>query len=148
MRIGERGSLSPAGDLMAFGLTVVIVVSLYSLMVGSISDEGKGSELDPSVLGAIQDWSALDRDGDGVLEAQSVLDMRSGTSADPFPMEGTYLVTINWSGSDHRIIVHDRNVRTDIEALSAGPSHSVMVRVDSGHSIEVGRISVMNGRII
>jgi hypothetical protein len=69
MRIGDVGAVSPAGDLLAFSLAVVIVAALV-VNIGLVEDDGDGLLCCPGFteIMALQKWSGFDPDGDGVLD--------------------------------------------------------------------------------
>ncbi|MGA1848257.1 MAG: hypothetical protein ACMUHB_02855 [Thermoplasmatota archaeon] len=69
MRIGDVGAVSPAGDLLAFSLAVVMIVALVA-KVGTIEEDREGSSNGLTILevNELHDWGGFDPDGDGVLD--------------------------------------------------------------------------------
>ncbi|MBN1540413.1 MAG: hypothetical protein JW939_09735 [Candidatus Thermoplasmatota archaeon] len=92
MRIGDVGAVSHAGDLLAFSLAVVIVLSLI-YGVGTIgSDEPDEGPVDwVFVLGSIRTWKGFDPDGDGILEMEAISCLDSIKRC-PFPLNGDVTV--------------------------------------------------------
>jgi hypothetical protein len=69
MRAGERGSISPAGDLIAFGVALAIVVGLSGILPLMFPEKNSRDRIEPEAISAFLSWSGWDRDGDGIIEA-------------------------------------------------------------------------------
>ncbi|MGA1865856.1 MAG: hypothetical protein ACMUFK_00145 [Thermoplasmatota archaeon] len=135
MRIGDVGAVSCAGDLLAFSLAIVIVLSL---IYGVGTMEGDGPEKDPVdwvfVLGSIRTWRGFDPDGDGILEMEAISSLDSFKSC-PFPLSGevtvafrsvSFFLSFHFSQgfldssvgmAEHRSIVHGCTVLIDNGAV-------------------------------
>ncbi len=75
MRIGDVGAVSPAGDLLAFSLAVVIIAALV-VKVGVMEEDREGYSKGPTILELtrLHDWSGFDPDSDGVLDPYPRID--------------------------------------------------------------------------
>jgi hypothetical protein len=69
MRIGDVGAVSPAGDLLAFSLAVVIIAALV-VKVGSAGDDKDDILGGPTIseVRSLHGWPGFDPDGDGTLD--------------------------------------------------------------------------------
>jgi hypothetical protein len=90
MRIGDVGAVSPAGDLLAFSLAVVIIGMLL-MKIGAVEvyqDDSQNGPTVPEVKVLLQ-WNGFDPDGDGVLDPFTNLD---GPELPHVPVDGSLVV--------------------------------------------------------
>jgi len=104
MRIGDVGAVSPAGDLLAFSLAVILVAALV-VKVGSTGDEDRAVFDGPTEaeVRAFHLFTGFDMNDDGVLEFQTG---SNGPFTDRVPVEGTVVARMECQGSsiDHLFI--------------------------------------------
>ena len=98
MRVGNEGSVSPVSDLLAFGLSICIVLGLGSALAGELrGDESQGSSLTGEELEIIRDWRGWEDDGDLILEMDRLISIGSGDRPRAvLGLEGDVLVKITW----------------------------------------------------
>ncbi|MGA1872249.1 MAG: hypothetical protein ACMUHY_01130 [Thermoplasmatota archaeon] len=100
MRIGDVGTVSPVGDLLAFSLSVLIVFSIIYGVRTSGADEEISNATDwVSTMVIIKEWEGFDPDHDGLIEPWN-LDSGMGGDLPVFPFEEETMVTFR---SDQRI---------------------------------------------
>jgi hypothetical protein len=87
MRIGDVGAVSQVGDLLAFSLAVVLVLTLiYQVEVRAREDDDpEGTDWLQTAM-AIRTWEVLDPDGDGVVDLDGITE-RIANAETPFPVE-------------------------------------------------------------
>lgn len=144
MRSGDAGSISPAGDLFAFGICIVIVLSLSS-MVPLLAGDGPGDEgLPPRTLSAILAWRGWDRNGDGVLESESLREIfRSDGFGAPF--DDDLVVVISYAQERFEFQFHEGDCRPCEGQEGFGIRHSLRVLVEEKGEYHPGTMTVGRG---
>ena len=102
MRVGNEGSVSPVSDLLAFGLSICIVLGLGSALAGElIGDERRGASLTGEELEIIRDWRGWEENGDSILEEPRLISIRSGDRPSAvLGLEGDIYVSITWENGN------------------------------------------------
>ncbi len=102
MRVGNEGSVSPVSDLLAFGLSICIVLGLGSALAGELRrDDGRGASLSGEELEIIRDWRGWEENDDSLLEEPRLISIRSGDRPIAvLGLEGDVHVTITWEGGN------------------------------------------------
>jgi hypothetical protein len=138
MRAGERGSISPTGDLIAFSIAIAIVLSLTWALRSMAPEEAGSDRLTPGTISFFLSWPVWDMDGDGVLEESSI----EGTGANlTVPLDGSYLVNIEFSGKGYDFLFeHGRTM--DMREVRIGITHSTAVLVASNGRTVPGSMSI------
>jgi hypothetical protein len=87
MRIGDVGAVSHIGDLLAFSLSVVLVMSLiYQVEFSNKGYEAREEDDWISVIISIRSWTGFDPDQDGMVDLDGIHD-RLSKFQDPFPFQ-------------------------------------------------------------
>ncbi|MBN1389481.1 MAG: hypothetical protein JXA22_02450 [Candidatus Thermoplasmatota archaeon] len=122
MRIGDVGAVSHIGDLLAFSLAVVIVLSL-TYGIGMMENDPAGETVDwVHVLSSIRTWKGFDPDGDGILETCTTFSTEDIQSTS-FPLEGRVLVTFR----SETFLIGFHFVDGEFERSKGAPQHDSMV---------------------
>lgn len=142
MRIGDVGSVSPAGDLLAFGLAVLIVVGLGSGLYDARDPRPEDAVISGRELDSIRSWVGFDPDGDGDVDALSVISLvERGVSGEPLPCRGDLIVGVEWGTVEHHLLFRDGIMEAvEGDAAGSGVRHSLTVVVDLGSGTTPGRI--------
>ncbi len=98
MRVGNEGSVSPIGDLLAFGLSICIVLGLGSALAGElIGDERPVASLTGEELEIIRDWRGWEEDDDSIPEESLLISISLGDRPSAvLGLEGDIHVSITW----------------------------------------------------
>jgi hypothetical protein len=144
MKAGERGSISPAGDLIAFGVALAIVVGLSGILPLMFPDPSNDDGIEPEAISAFLSWSGWDRDGDGILEESSL----EGLSDSPLtiPLDGSYRVTLSFGDRDLIFLFEDGRISTSSPAPDVSLTHSVSILVRVGDGIVPGTMTISEVR--
>jgi hypothetical protein len=93
MRVGDVGSVSQVGDLLAFSLALVLVMSMIYQIETVQCEDGGMEEFDwPSSIVSIRNWKGFDPDQDGIVDLTGIQE-RVKTSPNSFPIKDRTLVT-------------------------------------------------------
>lgn len=148
MRIGDVGAVSPIGDLLAFSLAVVIVVSLvYSVGTNERNDTEKSEEDWTDILISVRGWIGFDPDQDGFLELRPPSDLVPESEVE-FPVPGIVTVTFNMCDMEYGYRFIDRSLDLDTPEpahLSIVHGCSVIVETPDGVFPSLMEISVSAG---
>ena len=109
MRVGNEGSVSPIGDLLAFGLSICIVLGLGSALAGElIGDERPVDSLTGDELEIIRDWRGWEEHGDSILEESRLISIDSGDRPSAvLGLEGDIYVSITWESGNLSVRFED-----------------------------------------
>lgn len=93
MRIGDVGSVSHVGDLLAFSLAIVLVLNLiYQVEITGNDDQDVETSNWTLNMIMIKTWPVFDPNGDGVIDLD-MIHKRLNATVEPFPIEGDLIVT-------------------------------------------------------
>jgi hypothetical protein len=93
MRIGDVGTVSHIGDLLAFSLAVMLVMSLIYQVEVRNTDENDTDRVDwQNILISIKGWAGFDPNDDGVLELDGIIERIIGMEI-PFPLNQKVIVS-------------------------------------------------------
>ena len=144
MRAGGRGSISPAGDLIAFGIALAIVVGLSGILPLMFPEPESDGGIDPEAISAFLSWSGWDRDGDGILEESSLDDQSNNERM--IPLDGGYWVTLSFGDRDLIFLFEDGRISTDALAPDVSLTHSVSILVRIGNDLVPGTMTISEVR--
>ena len=140
MRVEDVGSLSPAGDLLAFSLALILTFGLISTLSSSIHKE-EGSFPFEQTFRSILDWEFLDDDGDGLLELPS--NSTYEESSKFIRSDLSFIVRMRTDGSDLSFSVIEgipQTLNEDLRVVSVTHSISVLIEVDQ--IVQAGSLSI------
>jgi hypothetical protein len=143
MRAGERGSISPAGDLIAFGIALAIVVGLSGILPLMFSENESDDGVDPGAISAFLAWSGWDRDGDGILELQNIEELPSYAT---IALDGSYWVSVSVGERTFGFFFRDGKVSSDAPAPDLGITHSASILIRSGDRTILGLMAISEVR--
>ncbi|MCK5772306.1 MAG: hypothetical protein KAH57_00820 [Thermoplasmata archaeon] len=137
MRVGNEGSVSPVGDLLAFGLSICIVLGLGSALAGElIGDERPVASLTGEELEIIRDWRGWEEDDDSIPEESLLISISSGDRPSAvLGLEGDIYVSITWESGDLSVWFQDgRLLGTDPIPEGTMMLHglTVLIQTDEG----------------
>lgn len=98
MRIGDVGTVSHVGDLLAFSLAVILVLSLI-FQVGEKAEEAEqaGNDEWVSLIISLRSWEGFDQDNDGIIDLDGIHERLSAIQ-EPFPTENEVHVSFLFEG--------------------------------------------------
>lgn len=125
MRIGDVGSISPSGELVAFALAVSVVLAL-SIYLTSLQEGEEPPVISAEEIRTISLWKGLDPDQDGLImvkDGELVTDLEKW----PFPLSGRIGLVLShndlemtWFCDEGVIIknVEDFRISSEVHGLS------------------------------
>ena len=117
MRVGERGSVSPVGDMLAFAISLTIVGVLALMLFPGTEEAGRSGEITGEDLLFISRSSLFDPDGDGRIETVGGVESVNGTGyRSQLPFGGKLLISIVWEKGEMTILF--------VDGLPMGPERS------------------------
>lgn len=134
MRVGDDASISPAGDMIAFAVSMGLVMLALTVIGSDMNaDDPRESGLKASDLESASTWRGFDRDRNGRIEYESMADIDNVSYE--LPIEGYVNVTIrsrtfeySFHFMDGRLIENETGFVVE-ETLR----HSVMVSVETSN---------------
>ncbi len=112
MRIGDVGTVSHIGDLLAFSLAVMLVMSLIYQVEVRNTDENDADRLDwQNILISIKGWVGFDPNEDGILELDGITE-RVVVIEDPFPISQKVIVSFIFQENEIQLNFVDGSIRS------------------------------------
>ncbi len=140
MRVEDVGSLSPAGDLLAFSLAIILTFGLISTLSSSIHKE-EGPFPFEQILRSVMDWEFLDPDNDGLLELPSNTTFKESSRF--IRSDISFLVRIRTEGSDLSFSVIEGSPQTINEGFRVvSVTHSASVLIELDGVVQAGSLSI------
>jgi len=136
MRIGDVGAVSPVGDLLAFSLAIVIVVSLvYSVETLGSKDNDEDGEEWIYILMTVRGWVGFDPDGDGCMELRPISELGRDSTLE-FPISGRVTVTFTMGNTDCNYRFIDGSLDTAIrDPVHISLVHGCSVIVETAEEV-------------
>ncbi|MFW3146992.1 MAG: hypothetical protein ACMUIE_09295 [Thermoplasmatota archaeon] len=142
MRIGDVGTVSPSGDLLAFSIAVVMVVSLSIHLLDRNGGEHQFADIDPKDIELVLAWRGLDPDENGAIEVSDGeigLDPNKG----PFPLPGKIGLAVRGREGGAESYFIDGDATSPGSVLKIGsPIRSVAILVEEKGRISPGTLSI------
>ena len=142
MRIGDVGTVSPSGDLLAFSMAVILVVSLSIRLLDGNDGERQYRDFGPGEIELVLSWGGIDPDEDGKIEfgnGQMEMDLGRG----PFPIQGRIgLVVSNGEGSAESLFNDGKLVHPENDRRISSPVRGVPVMVEADGRTSPGTLSI------
>lgn len=144
MRVEDAGSLSPAGDLLAFSIALILTIGIL------LSFEMRGSEEGPDdyrdEIKYLLESDLMDPDNDGYIDFSS--DFLNGSTLNILD-DDDHIVTLEDNDSRITLFIIDGIISMDVTEFEiTSPVRSVTVIFERGDDLSVGILSIAGIEVV